>query len=42
MPERVDDHPEVASAELEAEQPARDLSGVPKLIISVAAVAVSL
>jgi TRAP-type uncharacterized transport system fused permease subunit len=35
-------HPEVEAAELEAEQPARDLSGLPKLIISTAAVAVSL
>jgi hypothetical protein len=35
-------HPEVEAAEFEAEQPARDLSGTPKLIISVAAVAVSL
>jgi TRAP-type uncharacterized transport system fused permease subunit len=35
-------HPEVEAAEFEAEQPARDLSGLPKLIISVAAVAVSL
>jgi hypothetical protein len=40
--ERLDRHPEVEAAEFEAEQPARDLSGVPKLIISVAAVAVSL
>jgi hypothetical protein len=40
---RLDDrHPELEAAEFEAEQPARDLSGVPKLIISVAAVAVSL
>jgi Tripartite ATP-independent periplasmic transporter, DctM component len=35
-------HPEVAAAEFEAEQPARELSGLPKLIISTAAVAVSL
>jgi TRAP-type uncharacterized transport system fused permease subunit len=35
-------HPEVEAAEFEAEQPARDLSGTPKLIISVGAVAVSL
>ena len=35
-------HPEVEAAEFEAEQPARDLSGLPKLIISTAAVAVSL
>ena|SRR5829696_6518603 len=35
-------HPEVESAEFEAERPARDLSGLPKLVISVAAVAVSL
>ena len=35
-------HPEVEAAEFEAERPARDLSGTPKLIISVAAVAVSL
>ena len=34
-------HPEVEAAEFEAEQPARDLSGTPKLIISAAAVAVS-
>ena len=33
-------HPEVEAAEFEAERPARDLSGLPKLIISVAAVAV--
>jgi hypothetical protein len=40
---RLDDqHPEVETAEFEAEQPARDLTGVPRLIISVAAVAVSL
>jgi TRAP transporter 4TM/12TM fusion protein/TRAP transporter TAXI family solute receptor len=37
-----DRHPELESAEFEAEQPARDLSGVPKLVISTAAVAVSL
>ena len=35
-------HPEVEAAEFEAEQPARDLSGLPKLLISAAAVAVSL
>jgi TRAP transporter 4TM/12TM fusion protein len=35
-------HPEVEAAEFEAERPARDLSGLPKLVISVAAVAVSL
>ena len=35
-------HPEVEAAEFEAEQPARDLTGLPKLVISVAAVAVSL
>ncbi|MGH2815462.1 MAG: TRAP transporter large permease subunit, partial [Actinomycetota bacterium] len=35
-------HPEVEAAEYEAEQPARDLTGLPKLVISVAAVAVSL
>src|SRR5215204_5339618 len=35
-------HPEVESAEFEAEQPARDLTCLPKLVISVAAVAVSL
>jgi TRAP-type uncharacterized transport system fused permease subunit len=35
-------HLEVEAAEFEAEQPARDLSGTPKLIISVGAVAVSL
>jgi hypothetical protein len=35
-------HPELEAAEFEAEQPARDLTGLPKLIISVAAVAVSL
>ncbi|HEY7605245.1 MAG TPA: TRAP transporter fused permease subunit, partial [Actinomycetes bacterium] len=40
--ERLDRHPELEAAEFEAEQPARDLSGLPKLIISVAAVAVSL
>jgi hypothetical protein len=33
-------HPEVQAAEFEAEQPARDLTGLPKLVISVAAVAV--
>ena len=51
MAKRLDDtedrpsphrHPEVEAAEFEAEQPARDLSGLPKLIISTAAVAVSL
>jgi hypothetical protein len=35
-------HPELEAAEFEAEQPARDLTGLPKLVISVAAVAVSL
>jgi TRAP-type uncharacterized transport system substrate-binding protein len=30
-------HPEVEAAEFEAEQPARDLSGLPKLIISMEA-----
>ena len=35
-------HPEVEAAEFEAEQPARHLTGLPKLVISVAAVAVSL
>jgi TRAP-type uncharacterized transport system fused permease subunit len=35
-------HPEVLSAEFEAERPARRLFGVPKLLISAAAVAVSL
>src|ERR687895_2144079 len=35
-------HPEVEAAEFEAEQPARDLTGLPRLVISVAAVAVSL
>ncbi|MDF2742032.1 MAG: transporter fused permease subunit [Actinomycetia bacterium] len=35
-------HPEVEAAEFEAEHPARDLTGLPKLVISVAAVAVSL
>src|ERR687889_35543 len=35
-------HPEVEAAEFEAEQPARDLSGLSKLVVSVAAVAVSL
>src|SRR5829696_4936124 len=35
-------HPEVESAEFEAERPARDLTCLPKLVISVAAVAVSL
>jgi hypothetical protein len=42
MAERIEDHREVEAAEFEAEQPARDLSGLPKLIISAAAVAVSL
>jgi hypothetical protein len=42
MAERVEQHREVEAAEYEGEQPARDLSGLPKLIISVAAVAVSL
>jgi TRAP-type uncharacterized transport system fused permease subunit len=42
MAERVDRHPELEAAEFEAEQPARDLSGLPKLVVSVAAVAVSL
>ncbi|HJW60537.1 MAG TPA: hypothetical protein VJ931_12985, partial [Actinomycetota bacterium] len=37
-----DRHPEVETAEFEAEQPARDLTGLPKLVVSVAAVAVSL
>jgi TRAP-type uncharacterized transport system fused permease subunit len=37
-----DRHLEVEAAEFEAEQPARDLTGVPRLIISTAAVAVSL
>ena len=35
-------HPEVEAAEFEAERPARELSGLPKLVTSVAAVAVSL
>ncbi|HEV2871645.1 MAG TPA: C4-dicarboxylate ABC transporter permease, partial [Actinomycetota bacterium] len=35
-------HSEVEAAEFEGEQPARDLSGLPKLVISVAALAVSL
>jgi len=35
-------HPEVEAAEFEAERPARELSGLPKLIVSAAAVAVSL
>src|SRR5918999_5875831 len=35
-------HPEVEAAEFEAEQPARDLTGLPRLVVSVAAVAVSL
>jgi hypothetical protein len=35
-------HPELEAAEFEAERPARELSGLPKLVISVAAVAVSL
>jgi hypothetical protein len=35
-------HPEVEAAEFEAERPARELSGLPRLIISAAAVAVSL
>jgi hypothetical protein len=38
----ADRHPEPEAAEFEAEQPARELSGLPKLIISAAAVAVSL
>ena len=43
MADRLEDrHPELEAAEFEAEQPARDLSGLPKLIISAAAVAVSL
>src|SRR5215207_8889856 len=37
-----DRHPEVETAEFEAERPARDLTGLPKLVVSVAAVAVSL
>ena len=35
-------HPEVESAEFEAERPARQLTGLPKLVVSTAAVAVSL
>jgi TRAP transporter 4TM/12TM fusion protein len=35
-------HPELEAAEFEAERPARRLAGVPKLLISTAAVAVSL
>jgi TRAP-type uncharacterized transport system fused permease subunit len=35
-------HPEVEAAEFEAERPARDLTGLPRLIVSAAAVAVSL
>jgi hypothetical protein len=31
MAERIEDHREVEAAEFEAEQPARDLSGLPKL-----------
>jgi hypothetical protein len=37
-----DRHPELEAAEFEAERPARRLAGVPKLLISTAAVAVSL
>ena len=41
--QRLEDrHPEVEAAEFEAERPARELSGLPKLIVSAAAVAVSL
>jgi TRAP-type uncharacterized transport system fused permease subunit len=35
-------HPELEAAEFEAERPARELSGLPKLVVSAAAVAVSL
>ena len=43
MADRLEErHPEPEAAEFEAEQPARELSGLPKLIISAAAVAVSL
>ena len=35
-------HPEVETAEYEAERPARQLTGLPKLVVSTAAVAVSL
>ncbi len=37
-----DRHPEVEAAEFEAERPARELGGRPKLLVSAAAVAVSL
>ena len=37
-----DRHPEVETAEYEAERPARHLTGLPKLVVSTAAVAVSL
>ena len=37
-----DRHPELEAAEFEAERPARQLSGIPKLLLSIAAVAVSL
>ena len=43
MADRLEDrHPELEAAEFEAEQPARELSGLPKLVVSAAAVAVSL
>ena len=43
MAERLEErHPELEAAEFEAERPARELSGRPKLIVSAAAVAVSL
>jgi TRAP transporter 4TM/12TM fusion protein len=37
-----DRHPELEAAEFEAERPARQLSGMPRLLLSIAAVAVSL
>ena len=43
MADRLEErHPELEAAEFEAERPARELSGLPKLVVSVAAVAVSL
>ena len=43
MADRLEErHPELEAAEFEAERPARELSGLPKPVVSVAAVAVSL
>jgi TRAP-type uncharacterized transport system fused permease subunit len=43
MADRLEErHPELEAAEFEAERPARELSGLPKLVVSAAAVAVSL